>query len=476
MNKFFPWVRNCRYALLLAIVAAATLLMSGCGGSDSYTEPTATITSPIAGQTQNVLIDVATLKSWIDAGLVNNDQGFEKIVILDYTSQANYDAGHIRGAQLWDSGGIERYEGPVLSGNMVLDGPTMDALLQERGIDSRTTVVFAGNGNPSRLYFMFRYWGFPKERLKVLNGWTTTKAVWDAAGIEWTTVAPMVQPSSFSVKDLPAMRPDLRAALNEFIIAVEEQTALPLNALTNNTERMRSTTGIFAPSAFDIASGFNFPYTLYASPTATGGCPSGTSAACSNDYTIFQGTIDGAVHVGNAGFYETVDGVQRIKSVADLNSFLAPFGVDGSLPIITYCRAGNAAANAFMPIDAALGWNAMVYDGSWSQWGSLTNNTDAASVPDVSFALPAVLSEWATDVITTDGYREVSDGPILPGIYYNVNFPTFIEKPTFRILEGMLSPYDSKANSIEIEDFEYWSAPKAGSAPGPVSGGGGGGC
>ncbi|MDY0397599.1 MAG: selenite/tellurite reduction operon rhodanese-like protein ExtH [Desulfuromonas thiophila] len=443
MKEVFQRSRMRLMALLLFLFVG-TLPLAGCGGgggSDSYDEPdTSTNNPPVVGQTENVLIDAATLKSWVDKGLVNNETGYEKVVIL--CAGGTYTAGHIPGAQLWSTLGIDRYEGPVLSGNMVLDGPTMDAELQRCGIDERTTVVFAGSGNPARLYFTFRYWGFPKEKLKVLNG---NQAAWTAAGYELTTVEPNVTPSTFSVRDLPALRDDVRAALSELIVGVEEGSVQPLNTLLNNTEKAGGTSGIFA----DVA----------------------------GDYVIFQGSIEGVAHVGYADFYVGGSPNNALKSADEIRALLESYGIDGSKPIITYCRAGNAASYGFMPIDVALGWDVMVYDGSWSQFGSLTNQTGAAYVPDASYALPTLLSEWATDVLVTD-HRLETNGPFFAGPYYNVNFPRTIEKPTFRILDGMLSPYDADANSIEDEDYAYWATPAAGGSDGASSGGGagGGGC
>jgi 3-mercaptopyruvate sulfurtransferase SseA len=176
--------------LPLVFVMATSLVITGCGGgSDSYSEPEATKSVPVVGQTQSVLIDAATLNGWIDQGLANNDEGWEKIVILN----GNVAAGRIPGSQIWTgASGIVRYEGPVRSDNMVLDGPTMDSLLQKHGIDERTTVVFANGSGAARNYFMFRYWGFPKERLKVLDGGV---AAWTAAGYALTTVEPVITPS-----------------------------------------------------------------------------------------------------------------------------------------------------------------------------------------------------------------------------------------------------------------------------------------
>jgi 3-mercaptopyruvate sulfurtransferase SseA len=207
--------------------------MTGCGGggsSDSYDTPDSTVTAPLAGQTQNVLIDAATLKGWVDSGLVNNESSWEKVVILDVTSAASYAAGHIPGAQLWDSSAQvkNRVEGPVEAVNMTLDGASMDALVKSHGIDAGTTVVFTTtSANASsmftlgRAYYLFRYWGFPKERLKVLNGFNKA---WTDAGNALTIVAPTITASTYSVKPNPQFRADLRGSLAEVIAAVENQT------------------------------------------------------------------------------------------------------------------------------------------------------------------------------------------------------------------------------------------------------------
>jgi 3-mercaptopyruvate sulfurtransferase SseA len=465
--------------LLLAFALVATLTFWGCS-SDSYDEPdTTTQNAPLAGQTQNVLIDAATLKGWVDAGLVNNSESYEKVAILCFGG--TYDEGHIPGAQLWATGGIERYEGPVLSSNMALDGETMDALLQAAGIDENTTVVFAGSEKPARLYFNFRYWGFPKERLKILNG---NQKAWINAGYELTTVVPTVTPSNFSVKNLSAFNPDVRASLDELIKAAEGQTAFILNALTDNTEMAGKTTGIFAPHAYDKTD-TTYEYTEYTESsalTAAGACikegKPGYDPNCDNDYVIFQGSIVGANHVGNAAFYNADDGT--IKTAADVQTLLESYGIDSSKPIVTYCRAGNAASNAFMPIDVTLGWPVMVYDGSWSQWGSLTNQTGLDYVPDASYALPEALSEWATDGLIEWHTLTKGDFAIpakqIPGPYYNVKLPKVIEKPTFQILDSVLTPDSAGANSIEIEDREYYETPATGGVSGPVGGGAGGGC
>ncbi|MDX2494717.1 MAG: selenite/tellurite reduction operon rhodanese-like protein ExtH [Desulfuromusa sp.] len=439
-----------KLSLMLLIVTAAFLLWGCDGGGSGYDAPEATQSAPLAGQTQSVLIDAATLKAWVDAGLVNNDESYENVVIL--TAGGTYDAGHIPGAQNWSLSGMERWEGPVYSGNMVLDGPTMDAMLCEYGIDERTTIVFAGSGNPSRLYFNFRYWGFPKDRLKVLNG---NQAAWTDAGYALTTVVPAVAETTFGVGYLPAMNPDVRASLDEVIKAVDNDSAVPLNTYGATNTATPAVKGIFA----DYSDGDG---------------PNEEDASVTADYTIFQGTILGAQQMSFVpDLYVAGNRNGEIESAANIQASLELLGIDGSKPIITYCRAGNLAAQGFMPIDVTVGWDVMVYDGSWSQWGSLTNETDLTLVPSTDYTLPAELSEWATDVLTTGN----NDGVTIEDPFYNyATAGTLIEQPRLRVLEGVLTPYDDGANTIEIEDLEHFNSTTEDAAPTSTSGSSGGGC
>ncbi|MFA5700255.1 MAG: selenite/tellurite reduction operon rhodanese-like protein ExtH [Desulfuromonas sp.] len=422
-----------RLALLLMVLFVGTFTLTGCGsggGSDSYSTPGLGNTAPLEGQSSNVLIDVDTLKGWIDQGYVNNADRYEKVVILQ---QKGYASGHIEGAQEWSVSGINRIEGPILSGNMVPDGETMDAMLQERGITANSTIVFMGN-NSERIYFFFRYWGFPKNQLKILNGGTSA---WTTAGYSLTTVNPVVTASTSCIKDL-TNGPDrnARASLNEMIIGVEEGSIVPFATYS-------------ATSVTDAAT---------VKETVNGG---------TEGYVTFQGRIDGMVQdevlfaSGAAnittGLYNT-DGTY--KSKAEMEAYLTSLGADGTKPIATYCRAGNLAANGFTPMDAVLDdWKIMLYDGSWSQWGSLTTRTDV--VPTPAHALPEEYEEWATDWLMSE-------------ISFNYDYTDDIYQPEF--YTAPLSPYDAGANNIEDDDYEYWITPPAGGggASGPVSGGGGG--
>ena len=486
------------HVLLLAALLLSGFVLIGCGsggggGSDDYDEPEAQSTTPIIGQTDNILIDSPTLKAWVDAGKVNA-RSYENVIILQ---QKSYDAGHVPGAQEWALSGIDRIEGPVLSGNMVLDGTTMDTMMQERGIVKGSTIVFMGN-NSERIYFFFRYWGFPQDQLKILNG--GTKA-WTTAGNSLTTVTPVVPTSDFSVSELAEdFNPDVRASLSEMIIGVDQQTIVPFATYA-------PTTDITKPKVTETLDG-------------TDGGPAG-----SGGYVLFQGQMLGqAVDAALLATYNTdntkynlaaalynADGTY--KSKADMEAYLQSIGIDGTKPIVTFCRAGNLAATGFTPMDAVLDWDIMLYDGSWSQWGSLSS-TSSAIPTNKPYALPNAApydyTAWSTDDLTTDGLVP-ADTPFYlnsfsssvtvtwdslanySGEYLDLfdtdnsgvveldeqtsititNFDpaTNIQQPFF--YETTASPYDPGANNIEDEDYNYSPAT---AAPTATSVAGSGGC
>ena len=91
----------------------------------------------------------------------------------------------------------------------------MNAVIQRTGIDRNTVVAVTGDSvmNAALLYFNFRYWGFPKERLRVLD---RTKTAYKVLHPLSTVVPPAPAPSTYGVCDLPQNTP-LRASLADMI-------------------------------------------------------------------------------------------------------------------------------------------------------------------------------------------------------------------------------------------------------------------
>ena len=405
---------------------------------------TTIIAAPAATATSGVLIDYATLQGWMDSNLVNAASG-EKVVILDVTTADAYAAAHIPGAQLWNVSGqaITRTEGPAPAVNMVLDGASMDARIQAAGIDANTTVVITSSASatyyPSRAYFLFRYWGFPKERIKVLNGYN---AAWPQP--ELTTAVPTITASTLSVGDLNSgAQLDTRVSLAELMDAVRDARGTAID-FRGDKSATGSTPGVYS----DVA----------------------------GDYVVFEGTLQGGKAFSWQNFnVDYANGDFRFKSATEIEDALQALGsmtpsMDGtySNPIYSYCRTGYIASVGFFVLDGILGVDVMTYDGSWSQWGKMS--ADASKGGELA-AGTVDYSAWATDSTT---YMSV--------INYNADRMKQIEP--LNPDSSALSLTPTTANQVEDADYEYQSTPPADSGSGssddgaPTSGSGdlGGGC
>lgn len=322
---------------LLGILTGLTLAVTGCGKNPtSYVDPTASITTTL---TPTALIEASTLKQWMDEGLVNNTnpRARDKVVIVDVATSAQYGAGHIPGAVWFNGSGeltVSRLEALATLTSETPDGPSMDALIQRMGIDRYTTVVFTGATgqnflNASRAYFTFRYWGFPRERLKVLQG---GEAAWTALGQTLTTDVPVVTPSTMSVRDLydgTAAYLSFRAPIGEMIGVIDKFNSGALNPADPN--------GV---TVLDVRGG-----------TIT--------------WSMANSKIDDYNQYYVAGSNAT------FKSIEDVTARLATFGVTASTRM-TYvsCASGHRASSVFFVLDGMLRWPVELYDGSSGQWGA----------------------------------------------------------------------------------------------------------
>ncbi len=202
-------------------VAAAALLFLIAFTVNSCSSTSYDIPAGVAGGTQiSSLLSPQQLKAWIDNGY--QDERGNKVVIFDGRSAASYTTGHIPGSynvSFNTDFTKTRSDGPMMVALMVADGAQMDGLVQKYGIDGHTSVVFTGDAMiwSARGYWTFRYWGFPQNRLFVLNGKSTTaNSVWTAAGYALTTAVPALPaPSTFSVSSWQGNIDQVRAPLDE---------------------------------------------------------------------------------------------------------------------------------------------------------------------------------------------------------------------------------------------------------------------
>lgn len=456
-------------AALLGTVMIAALTIWGCGTS-GYDDPAANANITTT-KTTNALIDAATLKGWIDEGKVNAPFGsYDRVVILDISanpSATSYDdktnvyntTGHIPGAQLISAGSgafqdNTRAEGPLnITGSMVCTGATMDTLIQNAGIDGNTTIVLTSNVasvsgaiNVSRAYTTFRYWGFPKNRIKVLQG---GNAGWTDATYVLTKGLPSVKKSTFGVAQFGTTKvnTDMRASIGEMISYVKGIVAGNTNKVTI-IDTVRGTTTV-------VNSTISGP----------------TTDLIDTGVTPFDGAMKGsysyhATRMLTSGLYfKDADAIKADISAAFGGDGLTALGDadrDATKTFISLCRAGNYASVGFFALDGIAYYNSNVdikwYDGSLGQFNLMASSDHTAVNLANAGGKLAVGSIWDTT-------------SLMDNLTWNVDRAQTIVNYEQRVYN--VEPSFAEGNQIETADKAYRSA-VIGTSGGATSAGGGG--
>lgn len=425
---------------LSGVIALTLATMWGCGNS-GYDNPRS---DAVTTKTATALIQANDLKQWMDAGMVNKAGGFDRVVVVEVSTETNYNGAHIPGAQLVSLSGDlseSRYEGPMQTGAMAPSGTKMDALIQKLGIDANTTIVFTtsatdlGASNTyylTRGYAVFRYWGFPKNRLKVLDGGNKG---WTDDGYALTTAIPTISKSTYCVtpNNVSRVRSDLRASLTDMIGAVTAGTT------TNDFIDGRSDT-IAGPTSDLIDS---------TTPTK---------------YVVFEGTVSGGRTYSHVNLIDAT--TKKFKPIADIKTGLN-IPVTAS-SVYTLCRAGNIASAMFFAIDGYAYYNeveagtlkAVWYDGSWGQWGLLASSDKVGTSTTNAGGKLAVGSVWDTTLLTRSLTYNIDALPARTIVTYNTR---------------LINPAPSLANGNQLEeaDAAYRSPVTTTTTGGGSSSGGG---
>ncbi len=388
---------------LLGAVLIAGLTLWGCGTKGYDVPITPQPAAALVTASSDAVATPTDLKAWIDSGLINNSSN-QKLVILSVTDPANYLLGHIPGAQLMNTTELNqtRLEGVAQIATQVVDGTIIDPVIKRSGIDANTTIVFTVNKNGSflnaaRAYYIFRYWGFSKERLKILNGGDDA---WVAAGNTLTVDAPVITPSTYSVKN-NKNNFALRSSIGEMISLVDSVNLGTINL---------ATAGV---SILDVRGGAPTVYMANAKV---------------DDYAQYSNVVAGKT--------------STYKDNASLIARFATFSVtDQSKMTHVYCASGTRASSTFFILDGILGWPVTMYDGSWNQWSAYylntttaANNLPAASPWRVDINTPGTTLARTTGALTTTGATAMVLDPVSSAMY---------------------SITDSRANQMKISDLLY---------------------
>ncbi|QSG02210.1 selenite/tellurite reduction operon rhodanese-like protein ExtH [Natranaeroarchaeum sulfidigenes] len=303
--------------------------------------------------TENALIEPATLKEWHDVGLVNLQEldVRDRVTVLRVWDTETYEDGHVPGALKWapDEFHAARVEGLGEAAPMVPDGAQMDEVLQRSGVCPRTTIVLSGPSalRTARAYWTLRYWGFPRERIKVLNGG------YNAYGEKYeleTGGEPDAPAATFSVEANDELNNEDRLGIAQMIQRVDlKQKGEREDVLLDNR----------------------------ADPDAT------ISTAIIDDPANYHEGDSYSTKFAEGGHWKDADELE--SHIFDLD------GVAEGDTIVTFCGSGYRATMGYFVLDGLLGYDDVtVYDGSFSrQWAQYDGNNTEGNVPP---------EEWRVDL------------------------------------------------------------------------------
>lgn len=248
-----------------------------------------------------------------------------RLIEIDWDGLEDYEAGHIPGAigwnwksALWDP--FER------------QFPTDKEFctrLGAAGIRNDTTVVFYGAPVQFGTYAWWVFKLFGHADVRILNG---GKEKWQREGRPVTVAEPDVTPSRYTApgrnKAIRASRQDVRDNIGN-------------------------------PNCFILD---HRSYEEYSGQRV--GLPGKPDVGAER-----YGRIPGAIHIP---FDTLLNADTTFKSANEIGELIGAHVGDASARIISYCRLAHRATLASFAMTELLGFkNVRVYDGSWTEWGSM---------------------------------------------------------------------------------------------------------
>jgi thiosulfate/3-mercaptopyruvate sulfurtransferase len=251
-----------------------------------------------------------------------------------------YSSGHVPGAVPLSAGDASggavlkatRVDGLGEAKALVPTGETVDQVIQNAGVGPNTTIVISGPGEgggmyyATRLYWTLRFWGFPRERLKLIQG--GTKAYADEFGLVFEDV--QTPETGYTVEGFEEPNYGVRKGLNEMLQLVDDGSAKVIDQRTGGS---------------------------------------------------FDAKIAGS-HVESAANYVEGDSFKKPanwKSADAIKEHVFGYdGVEDGDEIVTMCHSGFKGTLAFFALDGIVGYdNAALFDGSWKfMWKQYNGEQD----------------------------------------------------------------------------------------------------
>ncbi len=239
-----------------------------------------------------------------------------------------YDEGHIPGAVKlhWQ----DDLQDPVERD--LVDKPTFERLMGERGISNDTTVVLYGDRN--NWFAAYAYWYlkiYGHEDVRLLDG---GRQKWTDEGRELTAETPQPEQAQYSATERDESIRTYRDAVKE---AIGEQT----KALVDVRSPQEFAGDLIAPPGYEQEGAQRAGHI----PTAA--------------------SIPWATAVRDDGTF---------KSAEELRALYESKGITPEKEVTAYCRIGERSAHTWFVLQELLGYEKVKnYDGSWTEWGNLVD-------------------------------------------------------------------------------------------------------
>jgi thiosulfate/3-mercaptopyruvate sulfurtransferase len=247
-----------------------------------------------------------------------------RVVEVDVDTNA-YNEGHVPGAigWAWNSQLCDVVRRDILSKSQ------FEKLMGESGISNSTTVILYGDNN--NWFAAWAFWQmkmYGHDDVRLMNG---GRKKWLAEGRDVSTDVP--RPPA-AVYDASGPDNSLRAFLDQVQAAMQSRSH----------------------GMVDVRSPQEFSGELLAPPGLPETCQRG-------------GHIP---HARNIPWGKACNEDGTFKTADELMTLYSGEGIDGSKPVIAYCRIGERSSHTWFVLKYLLGYNKVQnYDGSWTEWGNL---------------------------------------------------------------------------------------------------------
>ena len=247
-----------------------------------------------------------------------------RVVEVDVDTKA-YDEGHVPAALgwAWNSQLCDTVRRDILS------KAQFEELMASSGISNDTIVVIYGdNNNWFAAWALWQMKIYGHNDVRLMNG---GRKKWLSEGRELATGVPKVSRATYKAtsadNSLRALLPQVQAAHAAHNIG-----------LVDVRSPQEFTGEILAPPGL--------PETCQRGGHIPGARSIPWGKACNDDGTF--------------------------KTVEELRSLYGNEGIDGSKPVIAYCRIGERSSHTWFVLKYLLGFDKVTnYDGSWTEWGNL---------------------------------------------------------------------------------------------------------